>query len=246
MFLFHDKAGLKSALDKRFGTLTQASLDEAHELLTEELKKKWTLTTRSSHLAVLERALTLLQKGDAEAKVQYVSASADLQISKASGLVTYCALLLAIAAILLPNTAPGLQHDSLVTVLFVSLVGSAVTLCAIWFKWPKQDSELETPEQEYTWLLDLLVRRAGLINGAVLLSGIATAAMLVSMFIWVNAGSANTTVVEQLPGQQASSSSVASSANSAESITSAASNSRDSTNAKSSSISSRIKTGNSK
>jgi hypothetical protein len=108
---------------------------------------------------------------------------ADLQVSKAAGILGFSAIVCALAAFLLERVDPAHASAEFSFALgaALALLGSFCTLGALWSTAPSFDA-FSTASKESDWLAELHRRRAWLCNVAVLLVGLAGCALFVGAF----------------------------------------------------------------
>jgi hypothetical protein len=185
---FPKEKGVNDRLDKRFPPGKQGSIDDAtRDAVINALGKK--LTTSSDVQVAVEamrKAITMLESGTADARVEYLRGAADLQISKGSGLLAFTAIITAGAGIGLEK----FQADFLALVLcaiggLFALGASLMSLIVVWSKAPSEE-QFADAASESRWLAQLLASRGRKANWAVVHSIVATfvLALSVAVFVW--------------------------------------------------------------
>lgn len=172
---------VKERLDARFAMLAVSAGDQITQKAREELDKDLTDPT-NAHAAItaMRSAIALLESGSADARVEYLRAAADLQVSKGSGLLAFTAIIAATAGIALDKV---LHHPIALWLCLgsalVALVASLMTLFVVWSSAPTSD-QFSTAAKESQWLTTLLVGRARKSNLAVVLGVLAMLLLVVA------------------------------------------------------------------
>lgn len=166
---------VKERLDARFATLAVSAADQIKQDVKDALNKDLTESANAlAAIATMRSAIALLESGNAEARVEYLRAAADLQVSKGSGLLAFTAIIAATAGIALDKV---LHHPIALWLCLgsalVALVASLMALFVVWSSAPTSD-QFSTAAKESQWLTTLLVRRAWRSNLAVVLGVLAT------------------------------------------------------------------------
>lgn len=119
----------------------------------------------------------------AEERVAYLRTATDLQVTKASGLLAFTAIICALATFLYDKLDPSAWAQSFcIASGLVALLASAFTLRSLWSSAPTA-AQFSSAESEADWLTSLLFTRALLINRAVALSAAAAAFIFVGFAI---------------------------------------------------------------
>jgi len=120
----------------------------------------------------------------AECQVEYLRVATDLQVSKASGILSFSAILCALAIFLLQKPPDGAALADLLfaSSAFFAASGSTLMLRTLWSSAPEED-EFKTAGNEAEWLLRLHHLRAVLSNCAVVLVGLAGIALFLGALL---------------------------------------------------------------
>ncbi len=179
--LFPSASVVEKRLDVRFGTLAVRAADQIKQEVKDALSKDLTESANAlAAIAAMRSAIALLEPGNAEARVEYLRAAADLQVSKGSGLLAFTAIIAATAGIALDKV---LHHPIALGLCLGSagfaLGASVMTLLVVWISAPTSD-QFSTAAKESQWLTTLLVRRAWKSNLAVVLGVLAMLLLVVA------------------------------------------------------------------
>lgn len=166
---------VKARLDARFGAFDNSAVNAILEDVKQALNKDLNESANvCAAIAAMRSAIARLDSGSAEARVEYLRAAADLQVSKGSGLLAFTAIIAATAGIALDKV---LHHPIALWLCLgsavVALAASLMTLFVVWSSAPTSD-QFSTAAKESQWLTTLLVRRAWKSNLAVVLGVLAT------------------------------------------------------------------------
>jgi len=172
---FPTKSDLKSSLRTRFGGVTAQQTAAAETLVKSAAAALWTTPQEvSKRRNEIKEALAHLESGSPEEEVVYLRGAVDLQLTKASGLVTYCALVAAVASLLLqPGAATPIQLFAYVAAAMLCVIAAVATISTSMTSWPSS-TNFSTPTNEADWLVGLLLSRGRRINVAVPLAIVAT------------------------------------------------------------------------
>jgi len=194
---FVSKTTITQRLKRRFAATSQAAM-AAKTSADEAVRKAGTLTASEPVVAAVVTAIQdaaatvaaaanaqvrsdnargIVDGVDYEAMAAYLRQSADLQISKAGALRTYCALLAGVAAVIVNNKLlVGFWWASVLGLaLMAAVTAAAVPILTSWTSWPKKDN-VDTPpaKAECNWLVGLLWFRGNTSNIAVLAALLST------------------------------------------------------------------------
>jgi len=118
-----------------------------------------------------------------DAKISYLRVAVDLQVTKASALRTYDALLVTVSGLLLQRSDLNMgAHAPLGVVVGLALLAALLTLGTSWTSWPTT-THFDTDAGEIDWLAWLLSVRGNIVNIAVIASVIATVALGVALYL---------------------------------------------------------------
>jgi len=172
---FPTKSDLESRLRTRFGGVAAQQITAAEALVRSAAAASWSTPQEvAKRRDEIKEALALLESGSPEEKVAYLRGAVDLQLTKASGLVTYCALVAAVASLLLqPGGASPIQLFAYVTSAMLCVIAAVATISTSMTKWPSL-KDFSTSTNEADWLVRLLLSRGRRINVAVPLAIVAT------------------------------------------------------------------------
>lgn len=161
---------LKTRLEKRFPGSPTVALASVQSLVQGIASKSWTTAQDAKDRKADLSSAILLLDSNSEAMVSYLRTAVDLQLTKASALRTYCALVVAIAFSVFQLANPGpAQSWLLVIAIALCLVAALVTISTSFTSWPTEQN-FSTAESEATWLVGLLGSRGRRVNVAVSLT----------------------------------------------------------------------------
>jgi hypothetical protein len=119
----------------------------------------------------------------ADAKLFFLRVAVDLQVTKASALRTYDALLVTVSGLLLQRSDLNMgAHIPLGVVVGLALLAALLTLGTSWTSWPTT-ARFDTEAGEIEWLAWLLSVRGNIVNIAVIASVIATVALGIALYL---------------------------------------------------------------
>lgn len=188
---------LKKRLDGRFPAQPARNTAEAKKIIEAAAKAPWEPDDINQRENDLRRALSYFES-NVDNATAYLRAVVDLQVTKASALRTYCALVVAVAAFLSQQKATeDYQYFLLLGTIFCCLIAALLTISTSWTSWPTSEN-FSSGTKESEWLVSLLRGRGMRVNISVILTLVATVTLMV-VFIPTGYGRVNRNINRDSP-----------------------------------------------